>query len=151
VLPVPGRAQVDGPTALPALSFLVGEWQASGTGEPGRSIGTFSFHWAAAGHAVIRYNEAATPSGLHSDVMLIYAEGDSIRATYTDSEGHVIDYLVTATPTPHRAVFESAGPGVRYRLWYELRRDSSLATGFQVAAPGAGDFRTYLEGVARRR
>lgn len=151
VLPAPSGAQEARPSPLVALTFLVGEWQASGTGEPGSSRGAFSFHWAAASHALVRYNGSSTPSALHADVMLIYASGDSIRATYADSEGHVIDYRATVLPDRNRVVFESAGPGARYRLWYALKADGSLDTGFQVPAPGAADFRTYLEGVARRR
>jgi hypothetical protein len=146
-----GRAEAADPAPLSALSFLVGTWAAEGGGEPGRSTGTFSFEWAAGGRSLLRQNQATTPSTRHEDVMLVYALADSIRALYADSEGHVIDYSAAVVRTPPKVVFESAGPGPRFRLWYELRSDSTLATGFQVAAPGEREFKTYLEGVAHRQ
>ena len=83
--------------------------------------------------------------------MLICASPDgALHATYADSEGHSISYVVSAIPHEQRVVFESAGPGPRFRLWYQLRPDGSLATGFQVAQPGSTEFKTYLEGVAQR-
>jgi hypothetical protein len=145
--PSPARAA----PPLEALSFLVGEWEATGSGAPGRTAGRFSFTWTAERHALLRRNEAVTPSGRHEDVMLVYADPDgALRALYTDNEGHTIAYAVTVGGG-RRVVFESSGEGPRYRLWYQLSGDGSLASGFEMAPPGSTEFRTYLEGTARRR
>lgn len=145
-------ATAPAPTPLQGLSFLVGTWQASGSGHPGHSTGEFSFEWAADHHALVRHNEAVAPTGRHSDIMLVYALADgTIRAVYADNEGHTIHYRVSLVPGRERVVFESSGPGPRFRLWYQARSDGSLETGFQIAPPGSSGFKTYLEGVARRK
>lgn len=137
---------------LAGLSFLVGRWQAAGTGDPGRSTGEFSFEWAADRHALVRRNEAVASTGRHEDIMLVYAQPDgTVHAVYTDNEGHTIHYGVTLEADRRHVVFESAaGAGPRFRLWYRAQEDGSLATGFEIAPPGSSEFKTYLEGVAHR-
>jgi len=84
--------------------------------------------------------------------MLVYAQPDGmVHAVYIDNEGHVIDYDATIVSDQRRVVFESKGPGPRFRLWYQANQDGSLATGFQIAQSGSSDFTTYLEGVAHRK
>jgi hypothetical protein len=156
VAAAPAPPVADGPDSaarvarspLAALAFLVGEWSARGTGTPGVSAGSFSFEWSAGARALVRHNRSATPTGQHEDVMLVHpgANGHP-RAVYVDSEGHVIEYAVTSGPG--RVVFESAGPGPRYRLTDRLGPDSTLWNAFEIAPPG-GTFRTDLEGTARR-
>ncbi len=150
--PSPAAPQSAPPTApLAPLSFLVGAWQAEGGGQPGRSVGRFSFEWSADGQALLRRNESATAGGRHADVMLIYpTAGGALRAVYVDNEGHTIEYSVAVAPDRPRVVFESAGPGPRFRLWYETAKAGELKSGFEIAPPGATEFKTYLEGVARR-
>lgn len=139
-------------SSLTGLSFLVGHWEASGSGNPGRSAGEFSFEWAAGQHALLRRNESRSANGVHSDIMLVYAQPDgTMRAVYADSEGHTINYGATVVPGKQRVVFESKGPGPRFRLWYQTKQDGSLATGFEIAPPGAKEFKTYLQGVAHRK
>jgi hypothetical protein len=152
VTAAPAWAATPVPTPLAGFSFLVGDWKASGSGDPGRSTGEFSFEWAAGRRALVRRNEAITPGGRHTDFMLVYSRPDgAVRAVYVDSEGHTIEYDVTIAADQRRIVFESVGVGPRFRLWYQAKEDGSLATGFQIAQPGASEFRTYLEGVAQRR
>lgn len=152
VYAVPALGATPTEPPLAGLSFLVGDWQATGSGDPGESIGELSFEWAADQHALVRRNEAVTSTGRHKDVMLVYAQPDgTVHSVYADNEGHAIDYDVTIDSDQHRVVFESAGDGPRFRLWYQSRPDGSLATGFQIAQPGSSEFKTYLEGVARRR
>jgi hypothetical protein len=84
--------------------------------------------------------------------MVIYAAGDTAKADYYDSEGHVIRYVV-AEAGNGRAVFLSAAaagvPG--YRLTYAATPDGSQDGRFEVAAPGEpGIFRTYLAWTSRR-
>lgn len=139
--------------ALAPLGFLLGRWEAAGTGTPGTASGTTSFESAADGHALVRHNLAATARGRHADVMLIYSEpAGAIRALYADNEGHVIRYTVTVPPGGREVVFASDGePGApRFRLTHRLDSDGTLATRFEIAAPGSTEFTTYLEGVGRR-
>jgi len=148
------RAAASPPDQAPfaALSFLIGKWAAEGGGSPGRSVGEFSFAWVADGHALLRRNEAITAAGRHDDALLVYLSptGEQ-RALYTDNEGHTIEYAVTSDEARHRVVFESSGAGPRFRLWYEQKGPDSLASGFEIAQPGSTEFKTYLEGVARRK
>jgi len=142
--------QTKPPGAMEPLGFLVGRWEASGGGKPGASSGAFAFEVEAGGRAMLRHNESRSREGLHRDVMLIYAEGlGSLKATYADSEGHVIRYTVS-TPDAGSAVFMSdpTDPGPRFRLTYHLN-DGVLAIRFEMTSPGDSVFSTYLEGTAR--
>lgn len=86
--------------------------------------------------------------------MLIYrAPGPGLRALYVDNENHVIQYSVTTADDPKTAVFLSdEAPGApRFRLTYRMKSDGILAIVFDIAPPGAKDFKTYLEGSARKK
>jgi hypothetical protein len=137
------------------LSFLIGDWEGIDSG--GRPSGRFSLEPQAGGHALLRRNTADVQGGHHEDVMLIYrAPGQGIRATYVDNENHVIQYSVTATDDPKTAVFlsdETSGtPGApRFRLTYRMKPDGTVAIVFDIAPPGAKEFKTYLEGSARKK
>src|SRR5262249_59459905 len=83
------------------LKFLVGEWKGEGGGKPGQaSAGGFSFKFELDGTVLIRrsFSEyAATserPGFRHDDLMVVYQDGNELRATYFDSEGHKIQYSV---------------------------------------------------------
>jgi hypothetical protein len=140
------------PESWKPLTFLLGSWEAAGGGVPGASAGTFSFQPDVQGHVLVRRNASTTPGGRHEDLMVLYqvAPG-SFRAIYFDNEDHVIQYAVTASDSPPSAVFVTDDtPGrPRFRLSYAINPDSTLTTRFEIAPPGA-DFRTYLEGTARR-
>ena len=135
------------------LAFLVGDWEAVGSGDPGESKGEFSFRPDLQRRILIRRNESRSPSGVHQDLMLIYpAAGGDLRAFYVDNEGHAIDYRVTATDSSPAAVFTSDGGagGPRFRLSYGRKADGAVTVVFDVAPPG-GEFRTYVSGVARHK
>jgi hypothetical protein len=134
------------------LSFLVGDWEGIDSG--GKPSGRFSLEPQAGGHALLRRNIADVQGGHHEDVMLIYrAPGQGLRATYVDNENHVIQYSVTTTDDPKTAVFLSDEmPGApRFRLTYRMKPDGTLAIVFDIAPPGAKEFKTYLEGSARKK
>lgn len=135
------------------LAFLVGRWEGTGGGATGASAGAFSVEPEAEGHALLRRSENVSPQGRHADVMLIYRDGKTFRALYTDNEGHVIHYTVTATSEPKGAVFLSDEvPGSpRFRLSYQLGGEGTLAIRFEIAPPGTTVFKTYVEGSARRK
>ncbi|MBW8874618.1 MAG: hypothetical protein JF614_06610 [Acidobacteria bacterium] len=136
------------------LAFLAGDWEGTGTGAPGASKGAFSFVPQVQGNGLLRRSTNDSPSGHHEDVMLVYRNSDgAFRALYVDNERHVIQYAVTATAEPKGAVFlsdEVAGMP-RFRLTYKLRPDGTVAITFELALPGSSAFKTYTEGVAKKR
>lgn len=142
---------------LAALDFLKGEW-ASGdsSGEPGKaSGGAFSFKPEAGGKALLRRSFAeypaaeGRPASRHEDLMVVYAEGGTLKADYWDNEGHVIHYSVEAGSGS--AVFTSLpGPGPRFRLSYRRQDASTVGLSFEIAMPGK-DFAPYIQATVKRK
>jgi len=138
------------------LTFLVGGWKA----DPDQSgaTGGFTFEMKVQDHVMVRTNYANTPAsagkpaGRHDDLMMIYADGDKLKADYVDSEGHVIRYDVTTGVG--KVVFESDAKAKepRYRLTYTKNADGTLSGAFDIAAPGAATnpFKPYLSWKARK-
>jgi hypothetical protein len=83
--------------------------------------------------------------------MIIYHDGAShdLRATYFDSEEHIIHYVIKASEND--AVFLSDGPqdAHRFRLTYTSAGPDRLKLEFEIAPPGK-DFATYIEASAHR-
>ncbi len=154
----PSAIRATGAPALAAgwepLDFLVGDWEGTGSGAPGASKGAFSFEPQVQGNGLLRRSTNDSPSGHHEDLMLVYRNPDgAFLATYVDNERHVIHYAVTATAEPKGAVFlsdETAGRP-RFRLTYKRRPDGTVSIAFELAPPGSAEFKTYTEGVAKRR
>jgi hypothetical protein len=106
-------------------------------------------------HVLVRRNHvhfAPKPGQLHGpvhdDLLVIAREGEALRATYWDNEGHVIRYAVTSAAGA--VTMESEGPGPRFRLTYLPMPDGRFAVTFSIAAPGE-PFRPYQTGLIRRR
>ncbi len=147
------------PAQLEPLAFLIGEWPASGAGQPGVGSGSAIFARGLQDRVIVRtsYSElpgaAGQPGSRHDDLMIIYAMPErGIRADYYDNEGHVIRYVVQ-TPAPGRAVFlsEAAGGEARFRLSYALEATGGLKGEFAIAPPGAPDaFKPYLSWESRK-
>lgn len=136
------------------LAPLLGDWTAVGTGKPGEGTGGFSLTPDAGGKVLVRRSFAEYPKApRHDDLMVIYREGGALKASFFDSEGHVIRYAVTAAPAEKKAVFLSEpAPGPRFRLTYDWSDAQTLKIVFEVAAPNAPDkFNKYLEGAAKRK
>src|SRR5215831_15663978 len=97
-LPAP---QQTSPNPLERLSLVVGHWTGAGTGSPGEGLGESTFEWDLGRNVLIRKNfaeYAATkdrPASRHDDLMIVFTEGDKLRADYFDSEGHRIHYSVS--------------------------------------------------------
>jgi hypothetical protein len=138
------------------LDFLVGDWTGTASEKDtplGAGQGEFSFKPELNQKIIVRRNNARYDSGIkHDDLMVIYLDppGETPRAIYFDTEGHVIRYGLTF-PAANRIVFESDGsqPGPRYRLTYWLEA-SSLHGRFEVAAPSS-DYQTYMNWTSKRR
>lgn len=158
-LTLPAVAKPQPPDLWQPLQFLVGEWTAEGSGEPGRGSGSFSFRFDLDRKILIRQNRSdypATkdhPAFSHGDLMVIYPDSKpgSFRAIYFDNEGHVIEYGVKVRSEGTVEFVSSAAPGLpRYRLTYTKSNGNDLGVKFEIAPPDKPDsFKTYLDGFAR--
>lgn len=157
-----GPKQQPGPNAgLDSLRFLLGKWAGEGGGEAGQGSGYFTFEEALQGKVLVRKNHSEYPAAkdrpayTHEDLMVVYADPSTnqARAFYTDSEGHVINYLVSVSGDGRSVTFLSdprdAGP--RYRLTYVSDGPGELALTFEVADPGRPErFKKFIEGRVRK-
>ncbi len=157
VLSLGAAAGADDPGPLAALAPLVGTWDAQGGGAPGKGAGTVSFARDVGGHAIVRRNAVTypaaegRPAATHEDLLVLYAEGSETKGLYVDGEGHVIRYTATGS-SPGRLVLASdPGPGPRFRLTHDWSEPGALRIVFEIAPPGASEFKTYAEGRATRR
>ncbi len=142
-----------------SLQFLLGAWEA--IPRPGQGTGYFSFSSEVGGRVIVRKNHAeypaseGRPAGIHDDLMMIYVEGSPAvcRATYVDTEGHVIRYTADIS-VDSRVTFLSEGTAnePRYRLSYTRLPDGTLGGKFEGTAPAKPDtFVTYFEWSAKVR
>jgi hypothetical protein len=146
-------AATSAPAELEPLAFLIGEWPASGAGQPGAGTGAATFTRGVQDKVIVRASYAdypaagGKPASRHDDLMVIYAApGGGARADYYDSEGHVIRYIVQS-PAPGQAIFlsEAAAGGPRFRLSYTLAAPGVLKGEFAIAPPGTPEaFKPYL-------
>jgi hypothetical protein len=141
------------------LSFLLGDWEGSGSGKPGQGSGSFSFAPDLQNQVLVRRSHSEYPAAegrpatLHDDLMVVYSQG-SPRAVYFDNEGHVIHYGVTVDPAAHSATFTSddPAPSPGFRLIYKQTATDQLHVTFEISPTGkASDFKTYLDGTVTRR
>ncbi|UAL10175.1 hypothetical protein [Caulobacter segnis] len=145
---------------LRGLSFLVGGWKdakgvVADTG--GTSTGRSSFTAEAGGAVLLRrdhtelFDKTGKPSGGFDQIMMIYPEGDGLRADYSDGE-HVIHYD-RAEIDPGKAVtFTSvAQPGRPvFRLSYRLPPPDRLSVSFAMAPPGSATVQPIADGFFSR-
>lgn len=142
--------------------FLLGEWVATGTGQPGEGVGHFSFTYDLDKKVLVRKSRVDYPpkpgekTGLsHKDLLIVYQPpGDSLfRAVYFDNEGHSINYAASFPETTLNAATLESEPsqkGPRFRLAYEMNADGTLQVSFSIALPGES-FKIYTQGIAHRK
>jgi hypothetical protein len=139
------------------LSVLVGNWAGSGSGEPGKGVGGFSFTADLQGRVLVRraHSEypatASKPAVVHDDLMIVYA--DQSKAIYFDNEGHVIHYDVTSDPQTKTITMLSTDPSPlpRFRLVYTLAAHDELKVSFDISPTGkTEDLKTYVSGTVTR-
>jgi hypothetical protein len=139
------------PGELDSFSFLIGEWSASGSGEPGVGTGAAVFARALQGRAIVRTSFAeypaarGRPASRHDDLMVIYAHAGVVHADYYDSEGHIIRYS-GSSGGPGQAMFvsETTAGESAFRLSYSLE-GGVLKGEFAIAPPGTAQaFTPYL-------
>lgn len=79
--------------------FLLGDWVATGSGEPGEAVGHFSFSFDLDKKIIVRKNRADYPPRpgeargfSHVDLLIVYPSPSDtqFRAIYFDNEGHCI-------------------------------------------------------------
>jgi len=140
------------------LSFLVGDWAGTGSGEPGQGVGSFSFSPDLQGRVLVRkaHSEYPAASGrpavVHDDLLIVYA--DQAKAIYFDNEGHVIHYDITTEPDGKAATFLSTDPSPLplFRLTYRLTAADQLTVGFEISPTGKiADLKRYVSGVVTRQ
>jgi hypothetical protein len=142
--------------------FLMGEWVGNGQGQPGRGSGEFTLTPDLQGKVLLRRNRneypaaAGRPASTHDDLMVIYRQepGQPVRASYFDSEGHVIQYSVEPSVDKERLVFlsEAQPSAPRFRLTYAKGKADTLSIKFEIAPPDQPDqFKTYVDGTVRRK
>jgi hypothetical protein len=145
-----------------SLKFLVGQWVGEGTAETGQGGGGYcSFESGLQGKVLVRKNHSEYPAAnghpaiSHDDLMIIYPDvaRQQLRAFYTDNEGNVIHYTVTASSDGKSAVFlgDAEEGARRYRLTYTLTQPDHMAIAFEMAPPGKPDaFQKFIAGKIRR-
>jgi hypothetical protein len=149
-------AQGPGGDPYKALRFLMGEWTVDGP--EGTGGGHFELTSDIQGKVLIRHNHAEYPAAKHQpavnhdDIMVIYHEG-VVRATYLDSEGHVIRYTMEAgAPGTVTFVSETAPGTPRFRLSYKKLPDGRVGGKLELAQPDKPEeFKAYLEWTAKRK
>jgi|SRR5215471_13803251 len=142
------------------VSFLVGDWVGEGSSKAGQGQGAFSIKADLGGAVLVRRDHTDYPAAngkpaFSLDVMMvIYAEGGQLRATYFDSEKHAIHYTAQSLVPGTSIQFVSGqAPGApTFRLTYAKTGDDKMSVKFELAPPGKPDsFTTYAEGEARRK
>ncbi len=146
--------------ACRGLDGLIGEWEATGGGQPGQAAGLASFTPELQGKILVRRSYAEYPASKdkpayrHDDLLIVYGDpgNKSKHAIYFDNEGHVINYTVATSADGCTISLlsapEESAPG--YRLTYLEKSANQLDGKFEVAAPGK-EFATYLQWSSRRK
>jgi hypothetical protein len=166
--PMATFAQNAAPDLWADWKFLLGEWTAGeSSGVPGQADkgSFFTLTPELQGKALVRKNHAEYPAAngrpaiVHDDLMIVYRVPSAIgkvaiKAFYSDSEDHAIDYNVSLTPDKKRIVFlseEHAG-APHYRLTYEDVQPGTVKVLFEIAPPDKpGQFTKYVEATVHRR
>jgi hypothetical protein len=159
VCPSLPQAQAPAPITLDALQFMQGKWVGEGTSEMGQGSGYFTFEADLGGKVWIRRNHSeypqpnGKPPSVHEDLMIVYTDGGSVQAFYTDTENHTIPYRVTTSDDKKTFTFLSdpLTGQPRYRLTYTRLDPGHMTVGLEMATPDhPDDFRKIVEGRVRK-
>jgi hypothetical protein len=159
--PVSAQAQTDkNGNPFDSVRFLIGDWVGEGSSKAGQGQGAFSIKEDLGGAVLVRRDHTDYPAAngkpaFSLDVMMvIYAEGGQLRATYFDNEKHAIHYTAQSVVPGTSIQFVSGQlPGApTFRLTYTKTGGDKMSVKFELAPPGKPDsFATYAEGEARRK
>ncbi len=140
--------------------FLIGSWV--NEGPPAMGSGSFSLEPDLQDKVLVRHNRAYVPTASggspvkHEDLMVIYTNpGEKeFRASYFDSEGHVIQYSISSLPGNKGLVFVSKPDprGPRFRLTYTKIDGDKVGIEFAIAPPGQPErFKKYVGATVIRK
>lgn len=160
LLAAPAYADMALKPALAPIAFLVGDWD-SGEGKVaetgGSSKGGSIISVESDGSALLRrdhtelFDKAGRPAGGFHQTMLIYPDGNTLKADYVDGEGHAIHYLSADVVAGKSVTFLSGtGQGPQFKLTYEMRAPDMLAVTFGMTPPGEGAFRPIATGTLKK-
>jgi hypothetical protein len=138
-------------------SFLIGEWQGEGGGQPGQGGGTFTFFHDLDHHILVRKSHSEYPASgdkpaiVHDDLMIVYPEspGSQMKAVYFDNEGHVINYSVTFPEGAIVLTSQKTENMPVFRLTYTSLDKETVDTNFEMSRDGE-HFMTYVRGKSRK-
>jgi hypothetical protein len=157
---VPAVARPSLAPDLARVGFLVGHWKSddgkvSDTG--GTSKGSSTITVEANGEALLRrdhtdlFDKTGKPAGGFDQIMLIYPEGGTLRADYSDGQ-HVIHYIKADVVSGQSIVFTSAAPSgaPAFQLRYEVQSPDALAVTFGMIPPGQTAVRPIAAGTLKK-
>lgn len=138
-------------------SWLIGEWQGEGSGQPGQGGGTFSFGFDLDKNILVRKSHSEYLDGntnstvVHNDLMIVYPEneGQQAKAIYFDNEGHIISYSIKVDAKAITLTSEKLPNMPVFRLTYLLLDNDMVDTKFEMSQDGE-QFMTYVEGKSRK-
>ena len=142
---------------LAALNFLLGKWTGEGSAEAGTGSGYFTFETSLQDRVLVRKNHSEyraardRPLYLHDDLMIVYLDTATkkLRAFYTDSEGHVINYTTSISSGGNGVVFLSDAlvDAPCYRLTYTVTQPDTMSVTLEIAQPDKPEqFQKIVEG-----
>ena len=138
-------------------SWLIGSWKGEGSGQPGKSGGTFSFSSGLDKKILMRYGHSEIITGddrppiIHDDLMIIYPDlsGNPVRAIYFDNEGHVINYSIACKDSSIVFLSEKTPNVPVFRLTYILLDNETIDTKFELSKDGE-TFILYVQGKSKK-
>ncbi|HNW73463.1 MAG TPA: hypothetical protein PKN44_07540 [Bacteroidales bacterium] len=138
-------------------NFLIGTWEGTGKGEPGKGRGTFSFSYDLDQNILVRKSHSEYPATVqkpktvHDDLIIIYPDSTGVpsKAIYFDNEKHVIHYSVTYHDESIIFTSKKSGNTPIFRLTYTPLKEGKINTLFEWSQNGT-TFMTYVEGNSTR-
>ena len=138
-------------------SWLIGEFQGEGSGQPGQGGGTFSFLFDLDKNILVRKSHSEYPATknkpliVHNDLMIVYPDstGNPSKAIYFDNEGHTINYAITYQDKSIVLTSTKMTNVPVFRLTYTLLKDGMVKAKFEMSKDGE-KFMNYIEGKSRK-
>jgi hypothetical protein len=138
-------------------SWLIGDWNGEGSGQPGQGNGTFSFSFALDRNILIRKSHSEYPAAetkpkiVHNDLLIIYFDstGNPDKGIYFDNEGHTIFYTVTYVEKSITLTSNKSRNTPIFRLTYTYLDSETVNTQFELSQDGV-KFIPYIEGKSKK-
>ena len=145
------------PASWEKWTWLIGEFQGEGSGQPGQGGGTFSFAFDLDKNIIVRKSHSEYPATnnkpliVHNDLMIVYPDytGNPSKAIYFDNENHTINYSITYQDKDIILTSNKIANVPVFRLTYTLLNDGLVNTKFEMSQDGE-KFMTYIEGKSKK-